>query len=440
MFKKSRNFAHKPQKDGSIYLLLSKQTYSPSEQINGTIEMDLGSDHGDGIIYLELIGTEYVQWWSETEYVGDQGVKKNNYKVHKADHRIFKYKWPVSDGNKQFFQQGEYTVPFSLILPEKMASSYKYDWAEFMRPCFAKIEYKLKVKFMRIDSKFEEQLFYRSLSEIYIRQTNDGMMTRRKYKNSHQLRTCCLSNGKINFKSCVEKSEFKLGENISLKVDIKNKAWMSIKRFEVKIVQVLSLRTYHNSIVKKDTLVSKIYPGIKRRKSQSGENARVFELNLDNIDTSNAGAFTNISIASSTTTHGFLIDCDYFQEVRSIPNVMCMCCVCFHEDPMFSQPFYLYNAKSYGNNSQSMSKNRDSKIFDHYIASLDQRFEVNIPINKIQQLEIIDYNSQEEPIPLIDKEVLKKYRSSASEIILESANELINESKISLKSLEFKKY
>jgi hypothetical protein len=214
-----------------------------------------------------------------------------------------------------------------------------------MRPCFAKIFYEVSVKMGGSDMS-PQNIHCKSSIELYINGQFDKKISRRKYKTRANLKTCCLSHGKIYFESHIEKDQYRLGEQIKMIVNIENNAFRTIKRFELSCIQVLSLRTFRTSVVKKDSLMTKHFSGIKRLKKNVKENARVFEMYLDNM-TLTGGGFSKMGFATNTTTHGFLIDCDYFLEVRAIPNVCCMCCLCFHSDPKFSNPFFLYSPKPF---------------------------------------------------------------------------------------------
>ena len=48
--------SYQPFYDGNVYILLQKKAYFPGEQVNGTLELDLLSDHEPSILYLEFSG------------------------------------------------------------------------------------------------------------------------------------------------------------------------------------------------------------------------------------------------------------------------------------------------------------------------------------------------------------------------------------------------
>lgn len=375
--------------EGRLYILLEKYNFTPGEQVNGTIELDIEKEYPPGEVTMSIVCLEKVQWWSESQTSRKKST--NLYKVHKDNFKAFEYKYTISNFSKnksnklqsdffpilsncdiksnQNIDKGSYRIPFSFVLPDEISSSFSYDWDEFRRPCFAKIQFYIKASCSSYEMAPEYALSnYRN---FLVYQPNDGKVATRRLKIRHTLKTCGCNRGKIIIHSKMDKPEYDINDTMKMIVEVENNAFKSIKRFEVGLVQVLYMRSMQSSTVKKNVISVKFYDGIKHKKKKIGENAMIFEVNpVSDPQEPNASGFQTVfNSKNHITAHGVLMDCDYYINVTCIPTVLCTCCLCFHADPIFSNPIYLYNSTPVKENkTRILELEKNLKVLDLYVA------------------------------------------------------------------------
>ena len=195
-----------------IQVVLQKQDFSPGEQVDGVVHIQTQSS---GSANLTLIGCHEVEF--KYNVVTHTGRGKHR-KRHSTEHTAKENKEFIKD---EFvlgsFAGGQYTIPFSFLVPQNTPLSFKYD----LNGAKGITKY-----FLEATSPDGGN----SIQNIHIAKKPD--MSRNEPLPSDAVmpfKTCCYETGKLAIKAIFEKDKYYNGDTINISAEVTNDSGTPIK-------------------------------------------------------------------------------------------------------------------------------------------------------------------------------------------------------------------
>ena len=224
---------------GSMFIQLSQGTFTPGQQVNGTINLNLLQQiNGASQIYLVVAGMETVSLnerqetkvYGTTTAGGGTGKLRMRYFYrnirHNENYPICNYRFPVYTFSSNSMPAGMYSFPFSFLLDANLPSSFTYkftnpafeteDWAK----CIATIEYNL---IALIDDNNPNTPPIRYVQKFSVNQADVENLGVHKCSVRKDNTSCfCMSQGSTIMTSYFEKNEYCPGEAANILTEIDN--------------------------------------------------------------------------------------------------------------------------------------------------------------------------------------------------------------------------
>ncbi len=213
---------------------------------------------------------------------------------HKGKNIFFEYNFPISISQTGYFQPGQYSFPFSFVLPDNLPGSFRKIWTEYNHQSMAQIGYTLFAGFMAPNMSF-----FKSFDILVNQKINPNSIFSSHFQNKLKC-YCCFNRGACDLKLDLEKNIFQIGDKLNFRLEVDNsKCKNHIKKFKVKLIQVSVFkaddgfqRRYENIITRKDL------PGLKSGKKRIGKDAIESSLAISLLDemqaTSEGNFVTNL--------------------------------------------------------------------------------------------------------------------------------------------------
>ena len=263
---------------GQIYIQLDKGSYSPGQQVNGTIFLNLMNNlPGARQVLLSLSGmedTRLVERKERTEYYYVNGERRSRTEVYYVTHTdtnsFFNHKFPVYTFTTPFIPMGQYSFPVSFILPSGLPSTFNYHFEKY-GSCHAKVNYVMTAQVTSGQVKANILCTQR----LVINQeqvVSSGMQKRER----HQIikSCCCINKGETVLKTYFEKNDYVPGEMAFMICEVDNsKCTADVEYISGKFIQQIRIHagSYHDTL-KFDHQVMKLN-GILRGQKREGENS-----------------------------------------------------------------------------------------------------------------------------------------------------------------------
>ena len=215
---------------------------------------------------------------------------------------------------------GQFKIPFSFVLPTKLASSFDLEWNTWGQ-CEASIKYTTKVKLMDIKDnalfKIEKKIFVSSPPPPVRVSDPNLRIERTKDVRSY----CCISRGDYKLTCYAEKNAYSCGDHIWMISEVKNDTTKPISHVYALFKRHLQIRA----------------KGIRKNydKQQKGVDGGSVEPNGDasgsdaiRIGCSSKSLTTimdNSAPKYSISCQGSLIQCSYSIQVVFVPDICCNC-------------------------------------------------------------------------------------------------------------------
>ena len=138
---------------GTIYVQLNKGNYTPGEQINGVVYLNVEVDYpGHCEVRLNISGledTKLIERWTETKSSTDsEGNSTTEYETRYTDHHeintFFNYSFPIYKFSTSYVPAGNYTFPICFVLQKGIPSTFFYEFVQYNTKCHAKVNYSIK--------------------------------------------------------------------------------------------------------------------------------------------------------------------------------------------------------------------------------------------------------------------------------------------------------
>lgn len=106
-----------------IYITLSKRYYFAGETLEGAVHIDCKANRPYNQLFLRIHGSENVHWQETHNQVQ---VHYTNFKDTYHEEFLFT-QFPMG------IKTGQYSFPFSLLLPSAFPASFEGDWDNWIR-------------------------------------------------------------------------------------------------------------------------------------------------------------------------------------------------------------------------------------------------------------------------------------------------------------------
>lgn len=369
MFSLSLNLGLPSVNYGSMYIRLNKGEYIPGEQVSGFIDMNLISMFNQGVVYLTVAGVEQVKL-VEVIHTGTGDDRREEKKHHNDRNFFFNNRFPVHHFHSGFMAAGQYSFPFSFMLPTGLPSSFSYKFKKDGEDCFAITSYEISAT---LENATGTSMNYSLPLSVNQQQVFSNDSTRMEM-NTDVTHCCCIGKGRAKITSYFEKNDYIPGEKAYLITEADNSnctAQINFIKGEFRQVVRLKAGFYEHTI--SNNLCELKTPGIQPGQQKTGPNAIRLEVPLVNAHQNHQNKESN---SVQPTSRGKLISNEYYL-VNTLEMDACICC---GEHPNcklqlnIRNPSFTYNAWS------SQPSSWSPQVFDpvNFQVSPETRFDVNL--------------------------------------------------------------
>ena len=358
---------------GSIFIQLPKVTYLPGEQLNGIMYIEVTAPIPTSLVTLQISGREDVKLRevrTTTEKYGNVEETITTYYDHYGENQLFNYEFPISLSDTGSMAVGQYQVPFSLILPERLPASFSYYWFELGAQCHGDIGYNVRafIQYGGFMGFFQSNLktnvpFIINQPQVYENGAICGQL-------SKKISGVCRSKGEVKMKSYFEKNNYLAGETANLITEVDSSDLnCDIKCFKGQFMQhiLLQTRTFNKFLTFKLSQIN--IPGTKAGSKHVGDKALKYPVQLVNCAT---GAYVQPSAYGSLVQNRYILKSR--AEIKSG-----LCC---QTNPTIEIEVNIFN-KQMEAAQWNPPENWNPQKVDPYVAELSHEFEAQIDNNTV---------------------------------------------------------
>lgn len=314
---------------GTFNIQFDKNSYSPGDQVNGFIFLNLYDVKKTNTIYMVVNGVEESKlveskWMTHDEYNSRYryhgknteywGYSRYGNKIHsrydywhsishsdirpategRAEERlvhldhyqykpIFNHMFPLYVFPQAYIPPGQYQFPFSFILPQGMPATFNYEWTESSRNCYADISYSVTAS-MDSTGWFSSPI---KATEYFL--VNQGIKGDGSIRQCHIEKPitnwCCIDKGKVNIKAYFERSDYESGQTAVIIAEIDNtNCKENIDHINGVFRQTLNIQAGSFNKTISNVLTKVTVNGMAPGSQNIGENAKRFNVALTNTD------------------------------------------------------------------------------------------------------------------------------------------------------------
>jgi len=231
---------------------LEKLNYICGDQINGRVNLMATEQIKASHVYIKCFGIEKVDMvvkerrtrqatrWRhgrqehyEEEYYVDVPCKQ---KVKPYNYGFKLYEFPDNVLN-----EGQYTIPFSFLLPENLPTSFEHIWTNNDGAFDARIQYYVKIYL--IDTY--NLKIVKTSKKFYIdqRPLDEGTLHGDFQQQTQRINSCCCcKRGEITTKAYTEKNGYNCGEQVWMIVECANRMSRPIREIVADFRKVIQVR------------------------------------------------------------------------------------------------------------------------------------------------------------------------------------------------------
>jgi hypothetical protein len=359
---------------GKFFVQLECYNYSPGQQVNGTVMLDLTANFPSSNITIKLEGKEKTKFWKSRQiYSGNKKTRREWYSVF-GRHRIMNYEFPIAAFNGGFVPAGQYQLPFSFQLPSGIPNTFQSHWIDYSN-CYAKIHYELKSKLESSDGK-ELLKFKQSFS---INNSLSAPIASKAVKVDKEVVCfCCCSKGRVKLNSYFEKNAYQPGETCFMVAEVENETSVKINNLKAVFFQHIEVKSNGwwgtHYMVFNHNLSAKNGGSYEPKTSRVGENAERIQVDLGKLKIT-AGEYAGEVDSFNTTPKGHLIQCDYFVKAECDMDT----CICCDVNPMATINVEIYNDPKPTVVQFVAPSGWAPTQYDHYTANLNQQYQCADP-------------------------------------------------------------
>jgi hypothetical protein len=330
---------------GQLYCQTDKSAYFGGETVTGRIYLNLFLPYPGNQLFLKLKGREavhFVQQRAENYHVQENGqrVMKTRYidELFEEKHDVVKMTVPMYTWATLL--PGQYTIPFSFMLPGNLPSSFHQEGHRYL----ANVSYRLEAI---LEPSFKSEPRLKSKQPFVVRQPVKNAAQGHAAEITTQLTACCCcSKGANTLSAQFEKNYYAPGETAQVVMKLDNtKSSSDNTRIAFTLKQKLNLTARGRHENKVLTKVQRDLQGIK---AGSASDSNFIAINLPAFQggdyyktktwnmTHHLVNLKEIPDILNSATRSRLITSEYYLEV-SCP--MSGCCVA---TPAISSPIEIY--------------------------------------------------------------------------------------------------
>jgi len=259
----------------SVLVYTTKDQYNPGECIQGFAHVSINTSTNFSGLFVKLSGKERLRFDDyETYYVphtetytvnGKTEVRHTTRAVQRrvdrfGKHVLFSVEVMLLAGGQLI--PGQYTVPFTFVLPLGLPGSFSLRGSDFE----CGIEYTVK-GLLRVPGIFKANL--RSVRSFDVTQSSPTSMRSIMASANSDINVCCCFNrGAAYLSFRCTRDTFFCGESVSLVANAFNDSTSDLKRLTVKLRRCIKLRadTGHSKSCEV-TISEQVYPGVPANSS-----------------------------------------------------------------------------------------------------------------------------------------------------------------------------
>lgn len=356
---------------GTIYIQLDKGSYSPGEQVNGTVFLNvLQNLPGCQDIWVTISGmedTKLIERKERTEwYTDSQGHQKSRTHVYYVHHRdynsFFNHRFPLYRFNTAFLPAGQYTFPISFMLQRGLPSTFNYDFYSH-GPCHGKVNYVIQASVGGGGGPYQQircnQAFVVNQELIL----SSGIQ--KKELDKEIVSCCCIGKGKSKITTYFEKNDYVPGEVSYMITEVDNskgKADILEIRGIFKQTMRLTARGY-TELIRLDHQTVRLN-GIKAGETLLGEKASRLQVPLR----------TNSGGLIQPTCRGRLVSNEYMLTSKLKVDA-CLCC---DHNPACEIIINVRNPDLHYQKWAEMPSNWHPQVFSTYNAQFTSDYSQNV--------------------------------------------------------------
>lgn len=260
---------------GSIFVKLSKDSYSPGEQVSGVILLHLKSDHNDPKVWLQINGHEKLE--IAESRLATITLGSEDHMMKREGRPLFDYRLPAYIFRGSFIPAGSYTIPFSFILEKDIPSSFEYNFEMHDEECIVQVEYHISAQIEEFGTK-NYMLEYDM--RFAVNQAVDYTEARIREEVSGRVKSCfCFDRGYLDVVAELDKNVYSPNETATLTLEIDNsESKVSIEKINVALYQELKIQVGSFTHKFNHKINQYAHQGIKSGDAKTGNEA--FKLKL----------------------------------------------------------------------------------------------------------------------------------------------------------------
>ena len=351
---------------GTIFIQFDKGSYSPREQVNGTIYLNVFQNYpGTREITVLIRGFEDTRLIERktrttTHRTGKTTTTRTHtyYVTHQDYNAFFNHQFVIYRFANECIPAGQYTFPISFVLPAGLPSTFNHTFQRYGSN-HAKVNYTVGARvgsYMQLGPPIScTQNFV--LNQELLASTGNV----RKEINKEVKSCCCVAKGPTKIVSYFEKNDYCPGETAFMVTEVDNsncKADILEVKGIFKQVLKINARSYSTTLpFDHQTLVMQ---GMKRGESHLAEQAKRFSIQLS----------TRSGELLQPTCRGRLVSNEYHL-VNSLKMDACMCCGL---EPNCSLVLNLRNPDQQTQRWDAMPSNWNPQVMSAYNAVFTTEF------------------------------------------------------------------
>lgn len=273
---------------GTVFLQLDKGSYSPGQQVSGTIFLNISQNFpGANEIWLSITGmedTKLIEQKTKTDNSSSNDNKQSSntvaYYVHHQDfNTFFNHKFPVYSFSTNYLPAGQYTFPVNFMLPAGLPSTFNYEFHKH-GPCHARVNYVMKVTIAA--PQITDFASIQCVQAFIVNQELIASSGNQKKEMSQVITSCCcIDKGRTKIVTYFEKNDYTPGEVAYMVTEVDNtncKADIFEIRGVFKQILRVTARGYSELIVLNHQTMN--IKGIKAGEELLGEHAKRLQVAL----------------------------------------------------------------------------------------------------------------------------------------------------------------
>ena len=355
--------------NGTVFVQLNKGHYSPGEQVNGMVFLNVVNNYpGGSAVWIFLSGAEHTSLVEaktrkiyEDDIEGNRWSKDETYYVpHQERNSFFNHGFPIHQFDTPYVPVGQYSFPFCFVLPRGLPSTFNYEFSDH-GDCFGRVNYTITAQV----KTFENFSAAGPIMCVQPFTVNQELLEtsgpQRKEIEKEIVSWCCCNKGNTKIISYFEKNDYVPGEDAYMITEVDNSQCnVNIDSIRAAFRQRLTLQAegYTEKIVLDRQVVS--INGIPSNTTMLRENAKRIAVPLK----------SKSGLVIQPTCRGRLVGNEHVLRIELKMDA----CTCWELDPSCELGLNLRNPDMNYSPWNARPANWDPQVFNTYKAQLSPEF------------------------------------------------------------------